>query len=93
MTELKKVAFSTLPPTKEKKEKKSKVKVLRINLTLPESNEKSCPEYNYRDLVAIKLVGRVWALLCINAGIFKVDVSVVNHFAPAESCKSCVQCA
>merc|ERR1711915_149713 len=39
-----------------KREKKAKC--LRISLRLPESNEKSCPEFNYRELVAHSLSER-----------------------------------
>lgn len=56
MTEPKKVAFSTLGPIKKEKKKEKKMKTVRIILTLPESNEKSCPEFNYRELVSLKLV-------------------------------------
>lgn len=58
MTEPKKVAFSTLGPIKKEKKKEKKVKTVRITLTLPESNEKSCPEFNYRELVSLKLVSK-----------------------------------
>lgn len=56
MSETKKVAFSTLGPIKREKKRAKEVKSLRIILTLPESNEKSCPEFNYRELVTQKLV-------------------------------------
>lgn len=56
MSETKKVAFSTLGPIKREKKRAKEVKSLRIVLTLPESNEKSCPEFNYRELVTQKLV-------------------------------------
>ncbi|XP_069983113.1 ubinuclein-1 isoform X4 [Penaeus vannamei] len=59
MTEPKKVAFSTLGPIKKEKKKEKKMKTVRIILTLPESNEKSCPEFNYRELVSLKLHDRI----------------------------------
>ncbi|XP_042223460.1 ubinuclein-1-like isoform X3 [Homarus americanus] len=59
MTEPKKVAFSTLGPIKKEKKREKKVKSLRIMLTLAESNEKSCPEFNYRELVSQKLHERL----------------------------------
>ncbi|XP_042870838.1 ubinuclein-1-like isoform X3 [Penaeus japonicus] len=59
MTEPKKVAFSTLGPIKKEKKREKKLKTVRIILTLPESNEKSCPEFNYRELVSLKLNDRI----------------------------------
>lgn len=58
MTEPKKVAFSTLRPIKKEKKRERKGKSLRIKLTLAESNEKSFPEFNYRELVSQKLVSK-----------------------------------
>ncbi len=41
----------------QKKEKKKKTPVtLRFELTLAESNEKTCPEYSYAELVKDRLV-------------------------------------
>ncbi|KAK8405110.1 hypothetical protein O3P69_001593 [Scylla paramamosain] len=59
MTEPKKVAFSTLGSMKKEKKREKKVKSLRIALTLAESNEKSCPEFNYRELLAQRLHERL----------------------------------
>ncbi|KAK3872090.1 hypothetical protein Pcinc_022811 [Petrolisthes cinctipes] len=59
MSETKKVAFSTLGPIKKEKKRVKEVKSLRIVLTLSESNEKSCPEFNYRELVTQKLHERL----------------------------------
>lgn len=59
MTEPKKVAFSTLGSMKKEKKREKKVKSLRIALTLAESNEKSCPEFNYRELLAQRLVSNM----------------------------------
>lgn len=56
MSEQKRVSFSTLGPIRKEKNKERTVKSVRIILTLAESNEKSCPEFNYRELVAQKLV-------------------------------------
>ncbi|CAL4063671.1 unnamed protein product, partial [Meganyctiphanes norvegica] len=58
MSELKRVPLTTVVPTKKEKKRENKVKCLRITLTLPESNEKSCPEFNYRELVARSLTER-----------------------------------
>jgi len=58
MTEHKRVALTTVAPTKIEKKKEKKAKCLRISLRLPESNEKSCPEFNYRELVAHSLSER-----------------------------------
>ncbi|XP_071534378.1 uncharacterized protein yem isoform X2 [Panulirus ornatus] len=59
MAEPKKVAFSTLRPIKKEKKRERKAKSLRIMLTLAESNEKSFPEFNYRELVSQKLHERL----------------------------------
>lgn len=59
MTEPKKVAFSTLGSMKKEKKRERKVKSWRIALTLAESNEKSCPEFNYRELLAQRLVSTI----------------------------------
>ncbi|XP_069945374.1 ubinuclein-1 isoform X3 [Cherax quadricarinatus] len=59
MTEPKKVAFSTLGSIKKERKRDRKVKSVRIMLTLAESNEKSCPEFNYRELVSQKLHERL----------------------------------
>lgn len=59
MTEPKKVAFSTIGSMKKEKKREKKVKSLRIALTLAESNEKSCPEFNYRELLAQRLVSNM----------------------------------
>jgi len=58
MAEHKRVPFTTVAPTKKEKKRENKAKCLRICLTLPESNEKSCPEFNYRELVAHRLKER-----------------------------------
>ncbi|XP_050716056.1 ubinuclein-1-like isoform X2 [Eriocheir sinensis] len=59
MTEPKKVAFSTIGSMKKEKKREKKVKSLRIALTLAESNEKSCPEFNYRELLTQRLHERI----------------------------------
>lgn len=52
MSEQKRATLSTISTQKgETKKVKEKSKTIRFSLTLPESNEKSCPEYNYRDLL------------------------------------------
>ena len=47
----KKVAFSTLGPAKKEKQKVKIRQTIRISIKLPESNELSCPEYNYGELL------------------------------------------
>ncbi|KAK7070973.1 hypothetical protein SK128_014893 [Halocaridina rubra] len=54
MTEVKKVAFTTLGPSKKERSREKRSKSVRLSLTLAESNEKFCPEFNYRELVSIK---------------------------------------
>lgn len=52
MSEQKRATLSTISTQKSKVKKVKEVpKTIRFNLTLPESNEKACPEYNYRDLL------------------------------------------
>lgn len=52
MSEQKRATLSTISTQKgDTKKVKEKSKTIRFSLTLPESNEKSCPEYNYRDLL------------------------------------------
>ena len=51
----KKVAFSTIGPVKNEKKKKKK-NTIRITIKLPESNEESCPEYNYGELLSQYMV-------------------------------------
>lgn len=58
MSEQKRVSFSTVGPVQKEKIKEKTVKSMRIVLTLAESNEKSCPEFNYRELVSRKLVSK-----------------------------------
>ena len=52
MTEHKKVSFTSVNASKSDKKKKKSNRTVRISLVLPESNEKSCPEYNYGDLLS-----------------------------------------
>ncbi|XP_068251081.1 ubinuclein-1 isoform X3 [Palaemon carinicauda] len=59
MTEPKKVALTTLGPVKKEKKRDRRLKSVRLNLTLAESNEKFCPEFNYRELVSLKLHERL----------------------------------
>jgi len=59
----KKVAFSTLGPSKKEKKKVKKKKSIRITINLPESNEKCCPEYNYGELLSQCLVSDEYALI------------------------------
>ncbi|XP_066981872.1 ubinuclein-1 isoform X1 [Macrobrachium rosenbergii] len=59
MTEPKKVALTTLGPAKKEKKRDRRLKSVRLNLTLAESNEKFCPEFNYRELVSLKLHERL----------------------------------
>ncbi|XP_044735120.1 ubinuclein-1 isoform X3 [Chrysoperla carnea] len=51
MSEIKRVALTSIDVHKNKKEKKSVNRSFRFNLTLTESNEKSCPIFNYRELL------------------------------------------
>lgn len=52
MSEPKRATLSTISTQKsDVKKTKETSKSIRFSLTLPESNEKSCPEYNYRDLL------------------------------------------
>ena len=60
MSEHKKVAFSTIGPVKKVKKKSSKSKTVRLNIKLPESNEKYCPEFSYGDLLSHHLVVRIF---------------------------------
>lgn len=64
MSEIKRVALTTLEPQKvsDKVNKKS-CKTVRISVILPESNEDKCPEYNYKDqLAAVKVTyDRKWS--------------------------------
>lgn len=62
MTDIKKVSITSVPSNKiERKEGKRKG-TIRILLTLPESNEKSCPEFNYGELLSLHLV-------CVNFAV------------------------
>ena len=45
----KKIAFSTVGPANV--EKKKVKRTIRLTITLPESNEKCCPEYHYGELL------------------------------------------
>ncbi|VEN56136.1 unnamed protein product [Callosobruchus maculatus] len=54
MSEIKRVVLNTLEPPKANDEVSKKVsKTVRISLVLPESNEDTCPEYNYKDQLAL----------------------------------------
>lgn len=56
MTDIKKVnVVSDSSYVKEKKKLKKK-RTVRLILNLPESNEKSCPEFHYGDLLSQHLV-------------------------------------
>ncbi|CAH1159709.1 unnamed protein product [Phaedon cochleariae] len=56
MSEIKRVSLTTLEPQKvSDKVNKKQFKTVRISVSLPESNEDNCPEYNYKDqLAAVK---------------------------------------
>lgn len=57
MSEIKRVALNSLEPSKVSEvANKSASKTIRITVTLPESNEDKCPEYNYKDLLALTKV-------------------------------------
>lgn len=56
MEEPKKISFSTLGPVKTNVKKVKRRKTVRITINLPESNEKSCPEYNYGELYSQYMV-------------------------------------
>lgn len=64
MSEIKRVALTSIDVHKSKKEKKSVNRSFRFNLTLTESNEKSCPIFNYRELLESAAVSynRKWLL-------------------------------
>nr|CAH7720169.1 unnamed protein product [Callosobruchus chinensis] len=54
MSEIKRVVLNTLEPPKAVDKVIKKVsKTFRISLALPESNEDKCPEYNYKDQLAL----------------------------------------
>lgn len=64
MSEIKRVALTTLEPQKvSDKVNKKPSKTVRIAVILPESNEDKCPEYNYKDqLAAVKVTyDRKWS--------------------------------
>ncbi|KAF4526210.1 hypothetical protein B566_EDAN001894 [Ephemera danica] len=52
MADIKKIALNTIGAPKKEKKSKSVSKTVRFSLTLGESNEKSCPEFNYKELLA-----------------------------------------
>ncbi|XP_018015927.1 ubinuclein-1 isoform X2 [Hyalella azteca] len=52
MDEPKKIQLTSLSSVKTDKKKMKYKKAIRIKIDLPESNEKSCPEYNYGELLA-----------------------------------------
>ena len=45
-------AQTPLPAKKDKKSTTTIVKTHRFTLTLPDSTEKSCPEFNFADLIS-----------------------------------------
>lgn len=52
MADVKKIALTTIGAPKKDKKVKSAPKTVRFLLTLGESNEKTCPEFNYKELLA-----------------------------------------
>lgn len=58
MSDIKRVVLSTLEPQKVcAKVVKKATRTVRIGVSLPESNEDKCPEYNYKDeLAAVKVI-------------------------------------
>ncbi|XP_012261586.2 ubinuclein-1 isoform X2 [Athalia rosae] len=51
MSEQKRVPLQSLGTTKKEKKGEEFVQSYRFSLTLPESNEQACPEFNYRELL------------------------------------------
>lgn len=69
MSEQKRATLSTITTQKTSVKKfKDTTKTVRFTLTLPESNEKACPEYNYRDLLnSVEVSYNIkWLLFRIN---------------------------
>ena len=60
MSDYKKVELSTIAPAEKKKKSTRYDQTVRLNITLPESNEKSCPQFNYGDLLAQNLVSLLY---------------------------------
>ena len=64
----KRISFSTLEPTKSNVKKVKIRKAKRISINIPVSSEKSCPEYNYKDLISQYLVRNIY--LCLQYLIY-----------------------
>lgn len=70
MSEPKRATLSSITTQKTNVKKDKEVsKTVRFTLKLPESNEKACPEYNYRDLLNSAEVSynREWLLFVLCA--------------------------
>lgn len=67
MSEQKRVPLQSLGTTKKEKKGEEFVQSYRFVLTLPESNEKACPEFNYRELLKSAEVSynRKWLRLAL----------------------------
>lgn len=70
MSEPKRATLTSISTQKPNVKKDKEVsKTIRFTLKLPESNEKACPEYNYRDLLNSAEVSynRKWLLFVFGA--------------------------
>ena len=56
MTEPKRIAFTTIEPAKNNVKKVKRKECVRITIKLPDSNESSCPEYSYGELISQYMV-------------------------------------
>lgn len=86
MSEQKRATLSTISTQKPNVKKVKEVsKTVRFTLTLPESNEKACPEYNYRDLLNSFEVSynRKWLLFALGDLLttWSIITRVPNAFA------------